>query len=53
MPAWLELLLYLAAFVLFLLAAFRVAERPRFHWTAAGLACWVLVPLWHAFDALT
>jgi hypothetical protein len=52
MPDWLEFLLYLAAFVLFLLAAFRVAER-RVGWVALGLACWVLVPLGRAFDALT
>jgi high-affinity Fe2+/Pb2+ permease len=53
MPAWLAFLLYLAAFVLFLLAAFGITERPRFHWIAAGLACWVFVPLGQAFDKLT
>jgi hypothetical protein len=52
MPNWLEFLLYLAAFVLFLLATFHIPER-RIGWVAAGLACWVFVPLGHAFDALT
>jgi hypothetical protein len=48
MPDWLEFLLYLAAFVLFLLAAFRVAER-RVGWVAGGLACWVAVSLINAW----
>lgn len=51
MPDWLEFLLYLAALILFLLAAFRIAER-RVGWVALGLACWVLVPLGRAFDVL-
>jgi hypothetical protein len=52
MPDWLEFILYLAAFILFLLAAFRIPEPPRLGWVPLGLACWVLVPLVKAFDAL-
>jgi hypothetical protein len=35
-----QLILLIAAFVLFLIAAFNVAAR--FNLVAAGLACWVL-----------
>ena len=51
MPDWLEFILYLAAFILFLLAAFAHA-RPwatRVNLIALGLAAWVLVPLHHAW----
>jgi hypothetical protein len=48
MPKWLEFLLYAAAFVCFLLAASgRVTARVNL--AAAGLAAWVLVPLWRAW----
>jgi len=40
----LTFVLLLAAFVLFTLAAFGIGH-PRVNFTAAGLACWVLVSL--------
>lgn len=42
-----DLLLYLAALLLFILAAFGVGH-PRVNLIAAGLACWVAVPFLHA-----
>jgi hypothetical protein len=50
MPQWLEVLLYLIAFLCFLAGAWGVASRINL--IAAGLAAWVLVPLGHAIDAL-
>jgi hypothetical protein len=37
-----SLILLIAAFILFALAAFGVPIPPRFNLIAAGLACWVL-----------
>jgi hypothetical protein len=45
------LLLYAAALILFVLAAFGVPAR-RVNLLALGLAAWVLVPLIHAARAL-
>jgi len=40
--ALLPLILLVAAFVLFVLAALGVPSPPRFNLMAGGLACWVL-----------
>jgi hypothetical protein len=47
MPNWLQFILYLAAFVCFLLAAFSVRApwAGRINLIGLGLACWVFVPL--------
>ncbi len=47
MPVWLQFLLYLAAFVCFLLAAFSVRApwAGRINLIGLGLALWVFVPL--------
>lgn len=46
----LDLILYVAALVMFLLAAFNVPARINL--IALGLACWVLVPLLDTFHSL-
>lgn len=46
----LDLILYVAALVLFLLATFNVPSRVSL--LALGLACWVLVPLLDTFHTL-
>jgi hypothetical protein len=54
MPNWLAFLLYLAALVCFLLAAF-AHTRPwatRVNLIALGLALWVTIPTWAALDRL-
>jgi hypothetical protein len=50
MPAALKFLLYLAAFVCFLLAAFSVRApwAGRINLIGLGLACWVFVNLYAA-----
>ena len=47
MPIWLQFLLYLAAFVCFLLAAFSVRApwAGRINLIGLGLACWVFISL--------
>jgi hypothetical protein len=47
MPNALQFILYLAAFVCFLLAAFNVRTRwaGRVNLIGLGLACWVFIPL--------
>jgi hypothetical protein len=47
MPDALEFILYLAAFVCFLLAAFSVRApwAGRINLIGLGLACWVFIPL--------
>jgi hypothetical protein len=52
MPAWLEFLLYLAALLCFLLAAYGVAVK-RANLVPLGLALWVFVLVVHAFDRMT
>lgn len=47
----LTLLLLLAGFVCFFLAAVGVTAR-RVNLVALGLACWVAVPLWAALSGL-
>lgn len=47
-------LLLLAAFVLFVVAAWKYSKGVQGKTLlAAGLACWVLVPLTQALDALS
>ena len=55
MPDALEFLLYLAAFVCFLLAAFSVRApwAGRINLIGLGLAFWVFVNLWAALDAVS
>ena len=52
MPASLRFLLYLAAFVCFLLAAFghRARWTGRVNLIGLGLACWVFVNLYAALQ---
>jgi hypothetical protein len=47
MPIALQVILYLAAFACFLLAAFSVRTRwsGRVNLIGLGLACWVFIPL--------
>ena len=45
----LDFILYLVAFVCFLIAAFAHDRVSRVNLVAAGLAAWVLVPLHHAW----
>lgn len=45
----LDFLLYLIAFLCFLVAAFAHDRVSRVNLVAAGLAAWVLVPLHHAW----
>ena len=45
----LDFLLYLVAFILFLLAAFAHDRVSRVNLVALGLASWVLVPLINAW----
>jgi len=54
MPDTLEFILYLAAFLCFLLAAFSVggAWAARINLIALGLACWVFIPLVNALRRL-
>jgi hypothetical protein len=54
MPDTLEFILYLAAFLCFLLAAFtvRAAWAGRINLIALGLALWVFVPLVNALRRL-
>lgn len=48
-----DFLLLLAAFVLFAFGAYRFSKNLQGHvLLAAGLACWVLVPLIDALQAL-
>lgn len=49
MPAVLAFVLYLVAFVCFLIAAFAHDRVTRVNLVAAGLAAWVLVPLINAW----
>jgi hypothetical protein len=50
MPAALKFLLYLAAFLCFLLAAFPIGARwaSRVNLIGLGLACWVFINLYAA-----
>lgn len=48
MPEWLAFICYLAALVLFLLAAAAIPTK-RVNLVASGLAAWVLVPLVNAW----
>ena len=52
MPAAIKFLLYLAAFVCFLLAAFSVRApwAGRINLVGLGLACWVFVNLYAALQ---
>ena len=52
MPAALRFLLYLAAFVCFLLAAFSVRApwAGRINLIGLGLACWVFINLYAALQ---
>jgi hypothetical protein len=47
-----SLILMVAAFVLFLLAALGIPSSPRFNLMAGGLACWVLAQLLGSFPAI-
>jgi len=49
MPDALEFLLYVVAFVCFLIAAFAQDRVSRVNLLGLGLAAWVLVPLSHAW----
>jgi hypothetical protein len=55
MPRSLEFLLYLGAFLCFLLAAFsvRAAWAARVNLIALGLAFWVFIPLVNALRRIT
>jgi hypothetical protein len=55
MPDALEFILYLAAFVCFLLAAFSVAAAwaGRVNLIALGLALWIFVPLVNALQRIS
>ena len=55
MPVWLQFLLYLAAFVCFLLAAFSVRApwAGRINLIGLGLAFWVFINLVAALRAVT
>lgn len=46
------LVLLVVAAVLFALVAFDVVDRPSNRLIAAGLLCWVLVPVVHTLKAL-
>ena len=55
MPVWLQFLLYLAAFLCFLLAAFgvRAPWAGRINLIGLGLAFWVFINLVAALRAVT
>lgn len=48
--ATIDFILYLIGFILFVLAALGVVSRINL--IAAGLACWILVPLLETFHTL-
>jgi hypothetical protein len=52
MPAWLEVLLYFAALICFVVAAFAPERVRRINLIALGLALWVFVPFSAAIDRL-